>query len=121
VIKRGDVNALVCFVSDRRVYGNAYIQKKEHAIAAAREFIDRGYRDALEVGPMSENPDGKVLDERDLSQRWEKALGAATPVPFARGGIEDKLKNLTTGAAVTFEINPDNWRIMEYLISRSAD
>jgi hypothetical protein len=25
---------------------------KEHAIAAAREFIDRGHRDALEVGPM---------------------------------------------------------------------
>ena len=36
-------------------------------------------------------------------------------------GIEDKLKNLTTGAAVTVEINSDNWRVMEYLISRSPD
>ena len=41
-------------------------------------------------------------------------------MPFARG-IEDKLKELTTGAAVSVEINPDNWRVMEYLITRSPD
>ena len=60
-------------------------KRREQAIAAAYGFLNRGYRDALEVGPMSGNPDGKVLDERDLSQLWEKSLGAATPVPFAPG------------------------------------
>jgi hypothetical protein len=60
-------------------------QGREQVIAAAYGFLSRGYRDALEVGPMSRNPDGKVLDERDLSRLWEKSLGAATPVPFARG------------------------------------
>jgi hypothetical protein len=95
-------------------------KRREQAIAAAYRLLNRGYRDALEVGPMSGNSDGKVLDERDLSQRWEKSLGAPTSVPFARG-TEDKLKNLTTGAAVTFEINLDNWRMMEYLILRSPD
>jgi hypothetical protein len=60
-------------------------KRREQAIAAAYGFLNRGYRDALEVGPMSGNPDGTVLDERDLSQLWDKSLGAATPVPFARG------------------------------------
>jgi hypothetical protein len=59
-------------------------KRREQAIAAAYVFLNPGYRDALEVGPMSGNPDGKVLDERDLSQLWEKSLGAATSVPFAR-------------------------------------
>ena len=43
-------------------------KRREQAIAAAYVFLNPGYRDALEVGPMSGNPDGKVLDERDLSQ-----------------------------------------------------
>jgi hypothetical protein len=33
-------------------------KRREDATAAASEFLDRGYRDALEVGPMSENPEG---------------------------------------------------------------
>jgi hypothetical protein len=43
-------------------------KRREQAIAAAYGFFNPGCRDALEVGPMSGNPDGKVLDERDLSQ-----------------------------------------------------
>jgi hypothetical protein len=60
-------------------------KRREQAIAAAPGFLNRGDRHALEVGPKSGNPDGTVLDERDLSQLWDKSLGAATPVPFAQG------------------------------------
>ena len=54
-------------------------KRREHAIAAASEFLDRGYRDALEVGPMSENPEGKLLDERDLRRIWEKSSEQQRP------------------------------------------
>jgi hypothetical protein len=43
--------------------------------------------------------------------RWEQPR-----LSRSVGGIEDKLKNLTTGAAVTVETNPGNWRVVEYLI-----
>jgi hypothetical protein len=61
-------------------------KRREDATAAASEFLDRGYRDALEVGPMSENPEGKLLDERDLRRIWDKSSGAATPAPAASAG-----------------------------------
>ena len=49
-------------------------RRREHAIAAACGFLNRGHRDALEVGPMSGNPKGKLLDERRLRQIWDKSL-----------------------------------------------
>ncbi len=61
-------------------------KRKEHAIAAAREFIDRGHRDALEVGPMLGSLEGNLLDERDIRRIWDENPGAATPDSTARTG-----------------------------------
>jgi hypothetical protein len=59
-------------------------KRRELAIAAAREFLDRGYRDALEVGPMLGSREGNLLDERDIRRIWDKNPGAATPDSAAR-------------------------------------
>jgi hypothetical protein len=75
----GDANGLVRIVSDRRVHGNAYIQERALAIAAACEFFSRGSRDALEVGPMLGTREGNALDERDLQR-----IRSATPALAAR-------------------------------------
>ena len=58
-------------------------KRRELAISAAREFIDCGYRDALEVGPMSGDLEGQLLKEQDLRQIRDKSLGTATPAPAA--------------------------------------
>ena len=43
-------------------------KERELAIAAAWGFLDCGSRDALEVGPMSGNPEGRLLNEQDLQR-----------------------------------------------------
>src|SRR5258707_7156540 len=68
-------------------------QRKEHAIAAASEVLDRGYRDALEVGPMSEKPERKLLDEQDLKRILDKSSGAATTAPVASVGWSTNFGN----------------------------
>jgi hypothetical protein len=86
--KKAEETSMAWYVS-YRTGGSAVMhvfKRREHAIAAASEFLDRGYRDALEVGPMSENPEGKLLDERDLRRIWDKSSGAATPAPAASAG-----------------------------------
>lgn len=70
-------------VSDRRIHDNAHthIQEKEQAIAAAYGFLDRGYRDALKVGPPSGNPEGRLLNKQNL-QRVRSARSSRS------GGID---------------------------------
>jgi hypothetical protein len=58
-------------------------KRRENAVVAACEFLKRGYRDALEVGPMSGNPEGQLLNEQDLRQIPDKSMGTATPAPAA--------------------------------------
>jgi hypothetical protein len=53
-------------------------KRREHAIAAACGFLNRGYSDTLEVGPMSGNPEGQLLNEQDLKRIRDKSLEAAT-------------------------------------------
>jgi hypothetical protein len=43
-------------------------KERELAIAAAWGLLDSGSRDALDVGPMLRNPEGRLLNERDLQQ-----------------------------------------------------
>lgn len=54
-------------------------KRREHAIAAACGFLNRGYRDALEVGPMSENPEGTLLNEQDLKNLTTGARSRLRP------------------------------------------
>ena len=54
-------------------------KKRKHAIAAACGCLNRGYHDALEVGPILGSPEGKVLDERDIRRIRDENPGAATP------------------------------------------
>lgn len=58
-------------------------KRREDAVVAAGEFLNRGYRDSLEVGPMSGDPEGQLLNEQDLRQIRDKSLGAPTPAPGA--------------------------------------
>ena len=46
-------------------------KRREHAIGAACGLLNRGYSNALGVGPMSGNPEGKLLNE----QRSQADLG----------------------------------------------
>jgi hypothetical protein len=55
-------------------------KRREHAIGAACGLLNRGYSNALEVGPMSGNPEGKLLNEQDLRRISDKSLEAATTV-----------------------------------------
>lgn len=54
-------------------------KRREHAIVAACGCLNRGYHDALEVGPMLGSPEGKVLDERAIRRIRDENPGAATP------------------------------------------
>ena len=44
------------------------LRSRELAIYAACRFFDRGYHDALELGPMLGFRQGNVLDEGDIRQ-----------------------------------------------------
>jgi hypothetical protein len=59
-------------------------KRREHAIAAACGCFNRGYHDALEVGPMLGFSEGKVLDERAIRRIRDENPGAATPDSAAR-------------------------------------
>jgi hypothetical protein len=61
-------------------------KRRENAIVAACGFLNRGYRDELEVGPMSGNPEGQLLNEQDLKRIWNKSLGTAAPAPATWAG-----------------------------------
>ena len=61
-------------------------KRREQAIAAAYGFLNHGYRDALEVGPMLGSSKGNLLDERDIRRIWDENPGAATPDSTARTG-----------------------------------
>ena len=52
------------------------LRSRELAIEAACRFFDRGYHDALEVGPMLGFRQGNVLDEGGIRQIQE---GRASP------------------------------------------
>ena len=56
-------------------------KERELAIAAAWGFLDCGSRDALEVGPMSGNPEGRLLNEQDLQRTRSARLSRS-------GGID---------------------------------
>jgi hypothetical protein len=58
-------------------------RRREEAIAAAYRLINRGYSNALEVGPMSGNPEGKLLNEQDLTRIRDKSLESATTIQSA--------------------------------------
>ena len=64
--ERGNANGMVRIVSDGRVHGNAHIQGKELAIDAACGLLNRGYSDALEVGPMLGTRKGNLFKEQDI-------------------------------------------------------
>jgi len=58
-------------------------RRREEAIAAGYRLINRGYSNALEVGPMSGNPEGKLLNEQDLTRIRDKSLESATTIQSA--------------------------------------
>ena len=56
------------------------LKSRELAIDAACRFLDRGYRDALEVGPMLGPREGNVLDQRDIGRIQETRTSRPTAV-----------------------------------------
>jgi hypothetical protein len=61
-------------------------KRREQVIAAAYGFLNRRYRDALEVGPMLGSSEGNLLDERDIRRIWDENPGAATRDSTAQTG-----------------------------------
>ena len=59
------------------------LKSRELAIDAACRFFDRGYQDALEVGPMLGSREGNVLDQSDIRRiqetRTSRPTAAAKP------------------------------------------
>jgi hypothetical protein len=54
-------------------------KKKELAIAAPWGFLDYRFRDALEIGPMLRDPEGRRLHEQDLQRIRHRRAGSAAP------------------------------------------
>jgi len=59
-------------------------KKKELAIDAACGLLNRGYSDALEVGPMLGTRKGNLLKERDICRIQDDRSGASTPESAAQ-------------------------------------
>ena len=56
------------------------LRSRELAIDAACRFFDRGYHDALQVGPMLGSRDGEVLDQEDIRRIQEGRTSRPTAV-----------------------------------------
>jgi hypothetical protein len=56
------------------------LPSRELAIDAACQFFDRGYHDALQLGPMLGSRDGEVLDREHIRQIQEGRTSRPTAV-----------------------------------------
>jgi hypothetical protein len=54
------------------------LRKREVAIDVACQFLDRGYHDSLEVGPMLGLREGNVLNEADVRQIQKARMSSPT-------------------------------------------
>ena len=63
-----------------RTGGTTVLRNRELAIDAACRFFDRGYHDALQVGPMLGSRDGEVLDQEDIRRIQEGRTSRPTAV-----------------------------------------
>ena len=57
---------------------------KALAVEAACGLLNRGYSDALEVGPMRGTRKGNLLKEQDIRQIRDNTPGASTPEAATR-------------------------------------
>jgi hypothetical protein len=54
------------------------LRKREVAIDVACQFLDLGYHDSLEVGPMLGFPEGNVLHEADVRRIQKARMSSST-------------------------------------------
>ena len=78
-VKNATRAAMACYVS-YRTGGTTVLRNRELAIDAACRFFDRGYHDALQVGPMLGSRDGEVLDQEDIRRIQEGRTSRPTAV-----------------------------------------
>ena len=78
-VKNATRAAIAWYVS-YRTGGTTVLRNRELAIDAACRFFDRGYHDALQVGPMLGSRDGEVLDQEDIRRIQEGRTSRPTAV-----------------------------------------
>jgi len=78
-VKNATRAAMAWYVS-YRTGGTTVLRNRELAIDAACRFFDRGYHDALQVGPMLGSRDGEVWDQEDIRRIQEGRTSRPTAV-----------------------------------------
>ena len=78
-VKNATRAAMAWYVS-YRTGGTTVLRNRELAIDAACRVFDRGYHDALQVGPMLGSRDGEVLDQEDIRRIQEGRTSRPTAV-----------------------------------------